>query len=230
MPDRGAPNALTIGSWWRCSVRGPDGWITRVVTVGSHAYPDGTHVVLDEPMAARQIGDNAAIGAVLDRDGKVIALESHGELVPKAPPMWFAETTESSAQPPAVNLIAFTGAGQAEGALFDEFDFAQLGASSADQLGAIRWLPSTGRVDQIYVQPQWRRCGISSALVGVAGILSAARGWARLWGDGQRTALGESMRQGTSWGRGMAELTHLAPPMTPGEADPLVSAPERPAQ
>jgi GNAT superfamily N-acetyltransferase len=219
MPDPEPTNPLTIGSWWRCSVRGPDGWIIRVVTVGSHAYPDGTHVVLDEQMAARQIGDKWAVAAVLDRDGKVVAIESQRRrLVPNAPPMWFVETTESSASPPAVNVMAFTGAGQAEGALFDEFTFPQTGATNSDQVGAIRWLPSTGRVDQMYVQPQWRRRGISSALVGVAGILVAARDWPRLWGDGQRTELGEAMRQGTSWGRGMADLTHIAPPMTPGEA------------
>lgn len=208
-------NALTIGSWWRCRVRGADGRISKIVTVGSHKYPSGEVVTLDEPMATTQIGDDAAIAAVLDDAGEVSHFEPQSHLIPKAPPMWFVELPETTEQPPATNLMAFTGHGQPEGAFVHRSDAADLGVPNDAQVGAIRWHPSTGRVDQLYVQPQWRRCGISSALIATAGVVAGARDWPRLWGDGQRTELGEAMKQGVSWSTGMAELTHLHPPMTP---------------
>lgn len=217
MAERAGRNALTAGSWWRCRVRGRDGRIVKVVTVGSHAYPDGTVVTLDEPMAVAQIGDNAAIAAVFGDDGRVSHFEHQSHLVPDAPPLWWVEVPETTERPPATNLMAFTGHGRAEGSLVHHADFPDLGVPNEAQVGAVRWIPTTGRVDQLYVQPQWRRRGISSALVGAAGILATARDWPRLWGDGQRTALGEAMKQGVSWSGGMAELTHLHPPMTPGE-------------
>lgn len=220
----GEVNALTIGSWWRCRVRADDGRITKLVTVGSRKYPNGDTVTLDEPIAEAQIGGDTAIAAVFGEDGQVSHFEPQSHLIPKAPPLWFVEVPETTEQPPATNLMAFTGHGQAEGALVHHTDFADLDVPNDAQVGAIRWEPSTGRVDQLYVQPHWRRCGISSALVAVGGVLGAAREWPPMWGDGQRTELGEAMKQGVSWNAGMAELTHLHPPMTP-EPERRVIAP-----
>jgi hypothetical protein len=121
------------------------------------------------------------------------------------------------AQPQAVNLVAFTAAGQPPGALLDEAAVATVAVTSADQLGAIRWYPNTGEIDQIYVAPYWRRHHIATALLSAAGTLSVARGWPRIWADGQRTALGEKLRNARPWASRAADLTHLVPPMTPGE-------------
>ena len=104
------------------------------------------------------------------------------------------------------------------GTLLDEVAAAELSAISDDQLGAVRWYPGSGEVDQVYVQPAWRRRNIATVLIVAAKTLTAAREWPRLWGDGQRTAQGERLRNASSWRVRTAELTHLAPPMTPGEA------------
>jgi GNAT superfamily N-acetyltransferase len=84
----------------------------------------------------------------------------------------------------------------------------------------VRWYPATGEVDQIYVQPAWRRRSIATGLIVAAGALSAARDWPRPWGDGQRTQLGEELRNAADWKHRAAELTHIAPPMTPVEGAP----------
>jgi GNAT superfamily N-acetyltransferase len=204
------------GSWWWCRIPGTDGRPTRLVEVESDRYPDGAHVELSEAAARIQIGADAICTADLAEDGSVQRLEVAPRFAPKAPPVWFVEVRESRAEPPAVSLVAFTGAGVAAGMLLDESAVSNVSARSDDQLGALRWYPATGETDQIYVQPQWRRRNIAAALLAAGELLSVARGWPRFWADGQRTELGEQARNGRSWRQRTAELTVLHPPMTPG--------------
>lgn len=185
----------------------------------SDRHPDGTRIELVEEAAEREVGDDAVCVATFDDLQQVIGLRVGHRGAPKAPPMWFAEIRESTARPPAVNLLAFTGHGPPSGALVSAADLPGLPVTTEDQLGAVRWYPATGEVDQIYVQPQWRRRSVSGALVGAGAALSHARGWPRLWGDGQRTELGEKLRNASPWRRRAADLTHIAPPMTPGDPD-----------
>ena len=133
----------------------------------------------------------------------------------QSPPLWYVELRETTAAPPATSLVAFTGHDVEVGSVRDDLDGTS--ATSADQVGAVRWYPATGEVDQIYVQPQWRRRGIGNVLLVSAAALSYARGWPRFWGDGQRTALGEQFRNGSPWRGLAADLTHVSPPMTPGD-------------
>lgn len=205
------------GHNWLCATRAADGTTHQVVVVESDRYPDGTRVELGAEAAAVQIGDRALCTVTFAAEERVTGLAVAQRIAPDAPPIWFAEVREAAARPPAVTLLAFTGHGQPAGTLVDEADASNLAVASGDQLGAVRWWPGTGEIDQVYVQPAWRRRRLGTVLLAAAGCLSWARDWPRVWGDGQRTALGEELRAATSWQHRWAELTNLAPPMTPGD-------------
>jgi GNAT superfamily N-acetyltransferase len=204
-----------IGEWWYCIVPAAGGAPSRFIRVESRRHPDHARVTCPAEQVAGEVGDDVVCTATYDEHGRVAFVERAPTFAPKAPPLWFVEFRESSAQPPGVSLVAFTGHGQPTGAIFDQVDLSNLPISNADQLGAIRWYPATGEIDQIYVAPRARRQQVGTALLISAGTLSLARGWPRFWSDGQRTVLGEELRNSRAWAKSAADLTHIAPPMTP---------------
>lgn len=203
--------------WWQCRAVDPDRVAVWFAVVWSSRHPDGTRIELLEAAATGVVGSDAVSTAHYDEAGSVIALDVGTRGAPKAPPIWFAEIRQSTATPPAVNLVAFSGHGVAPGSLLDSMALREVDVASEDQLGAVRWYPATGEVDQIYVNPQWRRRTVAGALIAAGTTLSLARGWPRFWGDGQRTELGEQLQASSPWGHRTAELTVLSPPMTPDE-------------
>jgi len=198
------------GRWYARGRGGP----TRVLWVESGLHPDGALVELQAGPEQRAATANWRSAALVE-DGVVTALEFGADL--GLPDLWFVEFRESAARPPAVNLMAFAGQGRQAGELLDRADLSNIAVRRADQLGAVRWYPASGELDQIYVAPEARRRRIGSALVYAAAVLSIARGWPRMWADGQRTVLGEAFRNASEFGDRAADLTHVAPPMTPGE-------------
>ena len=177
--------------------------------------PDGTEIVVEPDWIEPQ----QTIGAVLlGEHGAPTDIAVRAEVRPDTPPLWYAELRELTGRPPAVSMLAFSGAGVAPGRLLDRTAAGNVDVTTDDQLAAIRWYPATGEIDQIYVAPHARRRGIATVLLHAAGMLSVANGWGRLWSDGQRTMLGEHLRNSRDWQHRAADLTHIAPPMTPGEA------------
>jgi GNAT superfamily N-acetyltransferase len=205
------------GRWWYARLAASTDAPPRLISVQSDRHPDGAVVELDPQTFAEQAGHDVACVVDFGDEDLVTGLHVADRLVARCPPLWFHEVRETAFAPVAVNLVVFTGNGQASGALLDASALESVPVGSGDQLAALRWYPGSGEVDQVYVQPQWRRHGLAGVLLIAAGALSVARGWNRLWGDGQRTELGEALRNNSPWRGRAADLTHLAPPMTPGE-------------
>ena len=208
------PSAST--GWWQCRALRADGSPAWFAGVHSGTYEDGARVDLPESEATAAIGDDDVwCVAHFGSDGEVTTLTVTPSAAPKAPPLWFAELPERDAKPPAVSLVAFAEHGVDAGRLLDRTALREVDVVSKDQLGAVRWYPRTGEVDQIYVTPQWRRRSIATAILCAAATLSVIRDWTRLWADGQRTAMGDRLRDAGPWAHRAADLTHLSPPMTP---------------
>lgn len=200
---------------WRCRAIGPDGNPAWLAAVWSTMHGDGEQVDLTETEATKAVGDDAICLVRFDADGEVTSLVATALAAPKAPTLWFADLPEPQAKPPATSLVAFTGHDVTDGRLVGRDSLSDLPVASGDQVAAVRWFPATGEVDQVYVQPAWRRRGVASALMTVCGTLNVVRGGPRIWADGQRTAMGDRLRDANPWGHWAADLTHLMPPMTP---------------
>ena len=202
--------------FWRCRAIGPDGQPLWVAAVWSGEHSDGELIDLPEPEATETVGDDVYCLAGFDTEGEVTSVVATNLAAPKAPPLWFADLPEPKA-PPSHSLVAFSGHGVEAGSLVGRAALSDVPVTSADQIGAVRWYPATGELDQVYVQPSWRRRSIATALMTVAGMLNVTRGGPRLWTDGQRTAMGDRLRNASPLASWAADLTHLAPPMTPFE-------------
>lgn len=214
LSDPGKPDPGN-GGLWQCRALRADGSPAWLAVVWSTDRPDGERVDLPEAEASELIGDRTLCSARYNDAGAVISLFVTPLGASKAPPMWFAELTEPDATPPAISLVAFTGHHVDAGTLLDREHLQEVAVVSSDQVGAVRWYPATGEIDQVYVAPASRRQTIGSALVVAAGTLNVARDRARVWTDGQRTAMGDRMSKASPFRHRAAELTHLAPPMTP---------------
>lgn len=210
-PADGEPTA----GFWGCRALRADGTVAWVAGAQSDRHADGAMVELPEAEAIAYLGDATLARAELDSSGKVTSLRVSPDAAPGAPPMWFAELPEEDTQARPTNVLAFSGHDVEPGRLLSRDEMLATGASTSDQLGAIRIYPGTGRVDQIYVSPDWRRRKVGTALMFASGVLILARDLTLMWGDGQRTAEGDRLNKGSVWGRRAAPLTHLAPPMTP---------------
>jgi hypothetical protein len=133
--------------------------------------------------------------------------------------LWWVEVPETSADPPALNIVAYDAPVLAPGTIIDDSAFTSLPVQASMQVGAFRWWPSTGEVHQMYVAPGRRRQGVAIAI----GMFTWVYGWLREWPaqytGGYRTDLGEALLEGVKpyWSERMGPRTHISPPMTPPE-------------
>lgn len=207
-------NAVTPNHW-SCGAVRPDGTLTAFFLVQSSRYADRVRVILPEDEAHALVGDEAVASMTFD-GGQPATIRVSPRVAPKLPSVWFAEVAEPDGKPPATNLLAFSGHDIEPGTLLDRDALRKVPVVSEDQLGAVRWYPATGEVDQVYVSPHARRRNLGTALILAAGALNASRACPTFWSDGQRTSDGNRLVAGhPEWSHRVGGLVYLAPPMTP---------------
>jgi GNAT superfamily N-acetyltransferase len=131
--------------------------------------------------------------------------------------LWWVEVPETSADPPALNIVAYDAPVLAPGSVIDDAGFTSLPVRASMQAGAYRWWPSTGEVHQMYVAPDGRRQGVGIALGTFAWTYAWLRGWPAQFTGGYRTDLGEALLETTKpwWSGRTGPRSHISPPMTP---------------
>ena len=174
------------GIWWGRRSASPPGALDVFVVPGDD-HPDGTLVDLDGDPPRPPI-----VTAHVDPAGRITGIAVAPDLAGAAPPLWYVEAPETSANPPAMVLVAYSSDDLVDGTVVDNATFASMPIRSDAQVAAIRWWPPNGQIHQIYVGPEHRRRGIGRKLFAAAGGYVAARGWPRLWVSGERTDLGEA--------------------------------------
>lgn len=205
-----------------------DGAVVAVSSLAPGAVPRGPRLV-----RARMRADSR----------QVLSVEVLGEVADVAPPLVLHEVVRRDLEPVEVHLVAFlhdaaAGAGSGAagvpgsavvppGTVLTANDLRALGLTARDQVAAVRWIPATGQVLEVYVDPGYRRRRIATSVLLAAEACAVARGWPALWGGGLRTELGEALLRGLRWGvRRARELERIAPPMTPpGEEAGRLRAP-----
>jgi GNAT superfamily N-acetyltransferase len=183
----------------------------EVTFVHSPAFPEGA--VVDLPAGRRPSGWLASAEADVD-GGRV---HSVAVSAPGTPLCWYVEVPEPNADPVATNLLAFSDTRFPEGAVLDAEQAQVAGVTGAHQVAALRWLPASGLVHQIYVGAAYRGRGLAVKLGLAALVLQAARGLPELHEDGRRTDLGEAWMGSLPpvLAVRVGERTEWMPPMTP---------------
>lgn len=205
MTDQAAP-----GIWYASHAVEPG---RVLVGIATGAFAAGTVVELPGPArrpAGWQVEAHVPVPGRLPR--RVLVSP---EAAPGAPLLWGVVTPAGSGD--LVDLVAFSTADAPDGALLDSAAFARLGLAWKNQVGALRWSPSTGVIGQIYVAPAHRRRGVATKLVMTAMAIRTAMGWTVLGSDGRLTDLGAAwLADVPGWWHSYlpARSAHL-PPMTP---------------
>ena len=138
---------------------------------------------------------------------------------PTAPLLWGVVAPAGAGRGDQVDLVAFSTADAPDGALLDSAAFARLDLAWSNQVGALRWSPSSGVIGQIYVAPAHRRRGVAAKLVLMAVGIRIAMGWTTLGSDGRLTDLGDAWLSDAPgwWQRYIPARSAHLPPMTPEE-------------
>lgn len=208
---------------WRVRIAHPEVGEETLVLVAGDERPPGTVVDLADlgPWPA----DSPRILRVRYRPAEradqraVVRVQVSPEVVPVAPPLWYAVVDEPDSEPAATTLIAFEPASDEypDGAVLDADQLAEVGIGSDDQVGAVRWWPHLGLVHQIFVARHHRKRGIGRKLAFAAAGVGVVRGEPSLHGGNYRTPDGDRWLSGAPalWRSRLLPADEIAPSMDP---------------
>ena len=133
-----------------------------------------------------------------------------------APPLWFVALPEADRVPRSVSLVAFLGELRPPGTIVNDAEFFSMAVRSEEQVAALRWSIEDGTVDQVFVDPAWRRKGVGSSTIYTADGSHQFNGWpGRLKSDGRRTEMGDTFVATLRFPQRIEPLQDLSPPMDP---------------
>jgi GNAT superfamily N-acetyltransferase len=183
-------------------------WVVRAFR--GPRYPDAV-IVADE--APELDGAEPAWMVTGDAARRTVVAISE-RILPSPPAVWFVELRDRPGRPDEAQLVAFATDHLAAGTVIDGFAFAALPVENREQVGAVKWRPSSGVVVEVFVQPGNRRQRLATLLLGAADAIHQSHGWpGAIRSDGRRTDLGDQLVVGVAHPKRVAPWTERADPM-----------------
>jgi GNAT superfamily N-acetyltransferase len=182
-------------------------WVVRAFR--GPRYPDAVIVTDDVPEL-----DGAEPAWMVTGDAARRTVVSISERVLPSPPVvWFVELRDRPGRPDEAQLVAFATDHLPPGTVIDGFAFAALPVENREQVGAVKWRPSSGVVVEVFVQPSNRRQRLATLLLGAADAIHQSHGWpGAIRSDGRRTDLGDELVVGVAHPKRVAPWTERADP------------------
>lgn len=190
---------------------------SRVECYFNDEHPDGSSV--DYAADSREFPEAERIWSadLDDRQRTRIVVPITADSAPEA---WFVEVRSLEAGRPRVTIVAFCTELLADGTIVDDATFKTLPIGNTDQSAAIRWWVDTAIVDEIYVQPAFRRTHLGTKLIYTASGFHQHHRWPdRLHSDGRRTDLGQRFVAGLRHPDRIASWTEQAAEMDPPDVN-----------
>lgn len=140
----------------------------------------------------------------IDKNGNLVValLDEQFSLVPD---LWYV-LEETTFPTDMVALHAMTGGAFPNGTVVATGDVNKFGFKASDRVGFVKWFKKDSRLQQVFVEENWRRMGISTALITVADIVVNSGNYGPYINGGDiTTADGEELRK--AW----SESTRVTP-------------------
>lgn len=213
-PGRTSPGGAPTNAWYHREAYDDATGTWRVSCYLGDRFPDGEVAPIEGPDDLD--GAFKLWHATTDPEGRPL-LQVAEEAAPAAPDVWFVGIPHRDHDPPAFDLVAFRTDHVTPGRVIDNAAFMMLPVRTAEQVGAIRWFPSTAVVDQVFITQELRRSGLATKLIYAASAYHQHQGWGgRLHSDGRRTELGQRFVAGLRHPSRIAPWTGYSRPMDPG--------------
>ncbi len=182
-------------------------WSVRCALTNAH--PDGC--LLDDPI---ETGDAFVLWRVGIDDQNRGVIRLNRDSLRGSPPLWFVMVPEPDMDRPAMVLVGFASDHLPVGTVITDPMFFSMAVSNEDQAGAIRWWYEDGVIDQVFVQPNFRRQGVATELIYAVGAWQALHGHpVNIRSDHRRTELGQHFEAGTQFPSRFMAVTEVSPPM-----------------
>lgn len=166
----------------------------------------------DKPTRAQSVWHSS-----VDNDGNLVVHFDDDEEMANVPPLWFVVKEADRPHPhgpdiPMIFVYGLYGDDFPPGTVVMERDLIKKEFTGRSQrVGFVQWFRADSKLQQIYVEPQWRRRRITLALFGVADLVIVSANYGPFLHGGEITTEdGEKLRQAWSGSRRVDERKGIA--------------------
>ena len=193
--------------WFWRGIRLSAEWF-KVESYATPEYPHPTLVVRNnKPTFAEPFSWSS-----VDANNRLVIGLDHSHLT-QTPALWHVLLREYRRLIPTQTLVSFASDEFPDGTVLEMNEFERRGLSFDGRVAAIRWGFGDPKIEQLYVDQNFRRMRIATKIINCADLVNVAGGWGGfIYGGDQVTELGEEIA--SSWShssRLLAKEVSLSP-------------------